>query len=229
MVIPEVKQERLYQKIANLIIKLINDNIFTPGSFLPPERELAKQLGVSRASLREALIVLEISGWINIQSGNGIIVSEQKHQPSDYTIEEILYSRELVDSHCAKLAAKANNSVLTNKIEAIYQSMELAIDENNVHEFYSLDKQFHLAVSAASNNRVLHEMSTMLWAQRVNIPYAGLDKRSRDKIVLINLNKQHKAIVDAIRAANADAAYQKSLEHLAFVRDIIKDEYPTVT
>ncbi len=43
MVIPEVRQERLYQKIANLIIKLINDNIF-PGNFLPPERELAKQL-----------------------------------------------------------------------------------------------------------------------------------------------------------------------------------------
>lgn len=72
MVIPEVRQERLYQKIANLIIKLINDNIFPPGTFLPPERELAKQLGVSRASLREALIVLEISGWIVIQSGNGL-------------------------------------------------------------------------------------------------------------------------------------------------------------
>lgn len=50
MVIPEVRQERLYQKIANLIIKLINDNIFPPGTFLPPERELAKQLGVSRGS-----------------------------------------------------------------------------------------------------------------------------------------------------------------------------------
>lgn len=81
MVIPEVRQERLYQKIANLIIKLINDNIFPPGSFLPPERELAKQLGVSRASLREALIVLEISGWIVIQSGNGVIVSDKNILP----------------------------------------------------------------------------------------------------------------------------------------------------
>ncbi|HGW7877491.1 TPA: FadR/GntR family transcriptional regulator, partial [Escherichia coli] len=105
MLIPEIKQERLYQKIANLIIKLINDNVFPPGSFLPPERELAKQLGVSRSSLREALIVLEISGWIIIQSGNGIIVSDNKHSPVDYTIEEILYVRDLVDSHCARLAA----------------------------------------------------------------------------------------------------------------------------
>ncbi|SUH09247.1 regulatory protein [Salmonella enterica subsp. enterica] len=82
MVIPEVRQERLYQKIANLIIKLINDNIFPPGTFLPPERELAKQLGVSRASLREALIVLEISGWIVIQSGNGVIVSDKNTLPA---------------------------------------------------------------------------------------------------------------------------------------------------
>lgn len=82
MVIPEVRQERLYQKIANLIIKLINDNIFPPGGFLPPERELAKQLGVSRASLREALIVLEISGWIVIQSGNGVIVSDKNMLPA---------------------------------------------------------------------------------------------------------------------------------------------------
>lgn len=120
MVIPEVRQERLYQKIANLIIKLINDNIFPPGTFLPPERELAKQLGVSRASLREALIVLEISGWIVIQSGNGVIVSDKKHLASDYTIEEILSTRELVDSHCARLAAQNDNVDVINQIEAIY-------------------------------------------------------------------------------------------------------------
>ncbi len=67
--------------------------IFFPGT-LPPERELAKQLGVSRASLREALIVLEISGWIVIQSGNGVIVSDVKTPASDYTIEAApLYSR----------------------------------------------------------------------------------------------------------------------------------------
>lgn len=192
MLIPEIKQERLYQKIANLIIKLINDNVFPPGSFLPPERELAKQLGVSRSSLREALIVLEISGWIIIQSGNGVIVSDKKPPPVDYTIEEILYTRDLVDSHCARLAALANNETIINKIEALYLRMENAINENNVAEFYTLDKQFHLAISEASHNRVLLDMSRMLWEQRINIPYAGLDKRSGDKNVLINLNQQHR-------------------------------------
>ncbi|OJM53996.1 GntR family transcriptional regulator, partial [Escherichia coli] len=208
MLIPEIKQERLYKKIANLIIKLINDNVFPPGSFLPPERELAKQLGVSRSSLREALIVLEISGWIIIQSGNGIIVSDNKHSPVDYTIEEILYVRDLVDSHCARLAALANNETIINKIELLHFRMENSIHENNVAEFYMLDKQFHLTISEASHNRVLLDMSRMLWEQRVNIPYAGLDKRSGDKNVLIKLNQQHKAIIEAIRAGNADNALQ---------------------
>ncbi|WP_254517762.1 FadR/GntR family transcriptional regulator, partial [Salmonella enterica] len=78
-----------------------------------------KQLGVSRASLREALIVLEISGWMVIQTGNGVIVSDKNHLASDYTIEEILYTRELVDSHCARLAAQNVNVDVINQIEAI--------------------------------------------------------------------------------------------------------------
>ncbi|HFY0859649.1 TPA: FadR/GntR family transcriptional regulator [Salmonella enterica subsp. enterica serovar Typhimurium] len=221
MVIPEVRQERLYQKIANLIIKLINDNIFPPGTFLPPERELAKQLGVSRASLREALIVLEISGWIVIQSGNGVIVSDKKHLASDYTIEEILSTRELVDSHCARLAAQNDNVDVINQIEAIYHRMDQAINDNNVHGFYSLDKEFHLAISEASRNRVLFDMSRMLWEQRINIPYAGLDEQYGDRNVLLNLNKQHKAIVDAMRQSDADSAYEGSLEHLRYVRKIV--------
>lgn len=127
----------------------------------------------------------------------------------------------MVDSHCARLAAQAGKDDLISQLEALHLSMEKAISENNVHGFYSLDKQFHLTVSEASQNRVLLDMSRMLWEQRVNIPYAGLDKRSGNRDVLTSMNTQHKAIVDAIRQADADGAYQKSLEHLAYVRQIV--------
>ncbi|HGU0970838.1 TPA: FadR/GntR family transcriptional regulator, partial [Escherichia coli] len=143
------------------------------------------------------------------------------HSPVDYTIEEILYVRDLVDSHCARLAALANNETIINKIELLHFRMENSIHENNVAEFYMLDKQFHLTISEASHNRVLLDMSRMLWEQRVNIPYAGLDKRSGDKNVLIKLNQQHKAIIEAIRAGNADNALQRALLHLKYVREII--------
>ncbi len=86
--------------------------------------------------------------------------------------------------------------------------MDQAINDNNVHGFYSLDKEFHLAISEASRNRVLFDMSRMLWEQRINIPYAGLDEQSGDRNVLLNLNKQHKAIVDAMRQSDADSAYE---------------------
>uniref|UniRef100_UPI0021C6F176 FadR/GntR family transcriptional regulator n=1 Tax=Escherichia coli TaxID=562 RepID=UPI0021C6F176 len=95
------------------------------------------------------------------------------------------------------------------------------INDNNVHGFYSLDKEFHLAISEASRNRVLFDMSRMLWEQRINLPYAGLDEQSGDKNVLLNLNKQHKAIVDAMRQSDADSAYEGSLEHLRYVRKIV--------
>lgn len=97
--------------------------------------------------------------------------------------------------------------------------MDQAINDNNVHGFYSLDKEFHLAISEASRNRVLFDMSRMLWEQRINIPYAGLDEQSGDRNVLLNLNKQHKAIVDAMRQSDADSAYEGSLEHLRYVKD----------
>lgn len=152
---------------------------------------------------------------------NGVIVSDKKHLASDYTIEEILSTRELVDSHCARLAAQNDNVDVINQIEAIYHRMDQAINDNNVHGFYSLDKEFHLAISEASRNRVLFDMSRMLWEQRINIPYAGLDEQSGDRNVLLNLNKQHKAIVDAMRQSDADSAYEGSLEHLRYVRKIV--------
>ncbi|MBB6890824.1 FadR family transcriptional regulator, partial [Escherichia coli] len=70
-----------------------------------------------------------------------------------------------------------------------------------------------------------HKTLSISWShyreQRVNIPYAGLDKRSGDKNVLIKLNQQHKAIIEAIRAGNADNALQRALLHLKYVREII--------
>ncbi|WP_255433075.1 FCD domain-containing protein, partial [Citrobacter sp. TBCS-14] len=62
--------------------------------------------------------------------------ADKKHSTSDYTIEEILYSRELVDSHCARLAAQAGKEDLISQLEALHLSMEKAISENNVHGFY---------------------------------------------------------------------------------------------
>lgn len=66
--------KRLYQQIADQVRHLIQSGPYPAGSRLPPERELAQTLGVSRPSLREALIALEIDGTIEIRMGSGIYV-----------------------------------------------------------------------------------------------------------------------------------------------------------
>ena len=67
-----VEQRRLYQQVADQIRSLIAEKGIREGGRLPPERDLAQQLGVSRPSLREALIALEIEGTVDIRMGSGI-------------------------------------------------------------------------------------------------------------------------------------------------------------
>src|SRR3954453_6245573 len=71
----QVEPRRLYQHIADQIRELIEKGGFDPGTRLPPERDLAQQLGVSRPSLREALIALDGGGGVEVRSGSGVFVS----------------------------------------------------------------------------------------------------------------------------------------------------------
>jgi len=69
-----VEPQRLYRQIAGQLRSLIASGEFTPGSRLPAERDLARQLGVSRPSVREALIALEVEGWVEVRTGSGVYV-----------------------------------------------------------------------------------------------------------------------------------------------------------
>jgi GntR family transcriptional repressor for pyruvate dehydrogenase complex len=76
MPIQPVESRRLYLQIADQVRSLIAAGEFTPGSRLPAERELSKRFGVSRPSLREALIALEVQGYVDVRPGSGIIVTK---------------------------------------------------------------------------------------------------------------------------------------------------------
>ena len=75
MPIQVIEPRRLYLQIADQVRSLIAAGEFSPGSRLPAERELAKQFGVSRPSMREALIALEVEGYVEVRPGSGIIVT----------------------------------------------------------------------------------------------------------------------------------------------------------
>src|SRR5438067_7978224 len=72
-----VEPQRLYRQIAEQLRAAIASGDFPPGSRLPAERDLAKQLGVSRPSVREALIALEVEGWVEVRTGSGVYVLDR--------------------------------------------------------------------------------------------------------------------------------------------------------
>ncbi|MFC7367485.1 FadR/GntR family transcriptional regulator [Vreelandella zhaodongensis] len=83
MPIQTIRSQRLYRQIADQLQQLINDGEFPPGTLLPPERELAQSLGVSRASVREALIALEVVGQVAVRVGHGVVVLESRSTPME--------------------------------------------------------------------------------------------------------------------------------------------------
>ena len=104
-------EPRLYRVVASRIQDLIRDEAIQAGERLPAERELAAKLSVSRASLREALIVLELSGIVEVRGGSGVYVSEQAQaQPEVPEVGpgpfEVLAARRVIESEIAAIAAK---------------------------------------------------------------------------------------------------------------------------
>jgi len=81
MPIQIIHNRRLYQQIADQLRAMIDRGEYGPGDNLPPERELAKQFGVSRTSVREALIALEVIGIVSVRVGNGVMVLPRSEKP----------------------------------------------------------------------------------------------------------------------------------------------------
>ncbi|XBS68007.1 FadR/GntR family transcriptional regulator [Acerihabitans sp. KWT182] len=220
MDLPTIKSERLYQKIANVVISMVNKGVYSPGQALPAERDLSKQLGVSRASLREALIVLELSGWIEIRSGNGVFVCETpgtKSQPGpsyEYNQYDVIQARSIVESELAYLAAKVGALASREKLRDLVASMALNISNNNIGVFYRLDREFHLLIGSMAGNPILNEVAITVWNRRINLPYLHLDDRYADHSKLRIFNEDHQQMADAIIAGDADEARRCSQKHL---------------
>src|SRR5450432_2027828 len=113
MPIQSIEPRRLYRQIADQIRTLVRSGEFTPGERLPPERDLARQLGVSRPSLREALIALEIETLLDVRVGSGIYVTQPDEPRRNAELAgasgpfEVIRARRLIEGECAALAAKA--------------------------------------------------------------------------------------------------------------------------
>jgi len=219
-VLPALQPKRLYRQIADLIADRISDGSFAPGAYLPAERDLAAQLGVSRPSVREALIALEVSGLVEIRAGSGVYVC----QPTQDALAELtenspveqLQARALVEGEVAALAALNATPEQLALLDATVAHMLDTLSDASV--FHEADHLFHLQVAQASGSQTLTDLVEYLWKQRYSPLYRHFEARYAASIAREAMVADHKSIVDAIKSGDANRARAVMREHLEHVR-----------
>lgn len=222
MTLGTVKNERLYRQISTLLSAAIARGEFAPGTPLPPERELARQLNVSRSSVREALIALEVTGWVVIRSGNGVLVADPlplqpEEEAETFSLRDFIKARQSFEAMTAELAARHGNEA--QRRELLEVAERLARHSVNDDAFLQQDKRFHLLISEMSGNEVLREMMEHLWNMRKNPRFVRLENHFANRDFPRELNHDHQRIARAIAEQNPPLARDSMALHLQRVYD----------
>src|SRR3954453_5750482 len=217
-----VSRPRLYEQVVSQIQAWIPDNPGRGGDRLPPERELAARLGVSRATVSQALVAMEVAGMVSVRHGDGVILMEPAGSTKMISalrqhaqqIPEIIEAREALETKLAALAAvRRTERDLAAMDEALkFMERDIASGGRGVEG----DERFHAAVTAAGHSallaRLMAEISDLIRETRI----ASLSQPDRP----VNSLRGHRKIADAIRAGDAEAAAQAMQEHVAMVSDV---------
>ena len=221
-----IEPRRLYRQIADQIRTLIRSGEFPAGARLPPERDLAKQLGVSRPSVREALIALEVEGLVEVRIGSGIYVQAvnanagtkagPKTGPDDDGATagpfELLRARYVIEGETAALAAKSAKKVQVRAIEETLDTMQHELDDDL--QPLSGDRMFHLRIAEATGNGALVAVVDMLWQDRTGPLYKQLEHHYDSPGLWHSAMAEHRAVLKAIAAKDAAAARSAMQRHL---------------
>jgi DNA-binding FadR family transcriptional regulator len=224
MPLQAVESHRLYRQIAEQLRGLIAGGEFAPGSRMPAERDLAKQLGVSRPSVREALIALEVEGWVEVRTGSGIYVQEAErrrgparaaglngHDEAEWGPLQLMRARELVEGEVAALAARhARKTQIAAMASALAQMHE---DAAGGVVPRAGDEAFHNAIAKACGNEVLCDTVRGYWNRRGPI-FARLGDHFESPASWSAALLEHGAVLDAIRAHEPNEARAAMQHHL---------------
>ena len=224
-IIKKVSDE-IYEQLRNLVIK----GELKPGSKLPPERDLAVHLGVSRPSLREALNKLESQGFIEQIQGDGTYIKSFTQDHLDSAIDEfiknedaifdLLEVRKTLETWSAYYAAQRVTSEQLKEIKKYLDELKDAVDKGDTGHI--ADVNFHYTITyAASNVLQTHLMRNIHdWVERVSYKVRSqmhMNKEEQNALYL-----QHCKIYDAIKAKNPEGAYNAMKEHLDYVDEHMK-------
>ncbi|MBK0394549.1 FadR/GntR family transcriptional regulator [Ramlibacter algicola] len=221
MSLQTVGSQRLYRQIAEQVRALIAGGEFAAGSRLPAERDLARHLGVSRPSVREALIALEVEGLVEVRLGSGIYVrtrdgatrpARARAAANDWGPLELMRARELVEGEVAALAArharKAQVAAMASALDRMREEAQAGVVPREG------DEAFHNAIALACGNEVLSDTVRGYWHARSGPLSTRLGDYFESPASWNAALQEHDAVLDAIRDRDGTAARTAMHHHL---------------
>jgi GntR family transcriptional repressor for pyruvate dehydrogenase complex len=217
-----IKKESTLEVIVQQIKDQIKKGILKPGEKLPSERKLADQLGVSRASVREAIQALAFSGYLEVIQGKGTYILEisTKYDEiinffsefSNYSLDYLMEARIMLEGEFARLAALNANQEEIDEIERVFNEI---VNSKDINSFVVKDLEFHLTIAKATHNPIMNRLMKIIGEM--------LYKETR-KIIEISRGTRENTIettrdlVQAIKKRNAERAGELMSEHIRNIR-----------
>lgn len=226
------RHKRLYREVAEKIASLIADGTYKNGMRLPGERELATNFGVSRATIREAMIALEIAQLVEIRTGAGIFAIAHNNRHTAFIEEgdigpgpfELTEARSLFEGEAAALAATRISEAEINALDDVCREMSDFIARGESAE--DAERRFHMLIAQATRNSAIVNTIDRMWVVREVMPlWQKLHQIIRTLQTEPGLANDahtivdHRRILNALRARDANAARDAMRLHLDHLKE----------
>ena len=214
-------QDRLYQDLARNLLEKLASGKYPVGARLPAERELAATYNVSRPTVREAMIALEVQGIVEVRVGSGAYVRRLPGKEDipgfNITAFELTEARLIFEGEAAALAA---NQITDQELAEIERLVDAIAQENlEANGTERADRDFHLAIARATRNTAIYNAIEHLWDLRSASPEAALLHEKARTANIKPVVDEHTAVLGALRNRDPAAARAAMRAHLAQVID----------
>lgn len=219
-----VATKRRYFEIGLQIEKLLDSGEFKAGQRLPSERDLSERFETSRATIREAIIMLELKGLVVVKQGAGIYfidspdkVNQRNFVPkTDIGPFELLQARQVIESNIASFAANQIKFNELRELKRVLKQQEREVNGDS-EKFERLDQEFHRLIAESTQNRVLIQQANELWnlVRTKNPLWKELNHKYLHEEELQNTWIQdHKRILLALQKRSPEESYSAVWRHI---------------
>lgn len=221
-VLRPVSRQRLYEQVVEQLRAYVTDEGLRAGDRLPPERELATRLGVSRVSIKQAIVVLEVQGLVDVRHGGGTYLRRDSLlvEPVDALVDrkrrlpDVLEAREALETKLAELAALRRTEGDLVEIDSALAEMQRQVEAGELG--IEGDRRFHAAVTAAARSSLLAQFMRSIAEQIAESRQESLRQHGRPRRSL----GQHQRIAEAIRTGDSRAAASAMRRHVHTVSEV---------